>query len=115
MEFHMELFNLTPHAINIMCIDGAPLVSLSPSGTIARVDVVRTRVSDLLGGLPVFRTTFGELVGLPDPVDGRIYVCSLIAAQAAISIGRTDVLSPGELVRDEAGRPIGCLGLTDPR
>ena len=37
---------------------------------------------------------------------------SALAAQAAKAAGRTDVLAPGPLVRNEQGQPIGCQGLS---
>ena len=47
--------------------------------------------------MPVYELTYaGEVVGLPDPVPGRVYVVSMILAQALLALGikRNDVVSP---------------------
>lgn len=61
----------------------------------------------------------GEIVGLPEPEEGVVYVVSLITAQIAKSWGRTDLLSPGKTITDPndvdpSGRPriIGAQGFT---
>jgi hypothetical protein len=60
-------------------------------------------------GLPLYQAEFGEVEGLPEPAEGVLYVVSMLVRQAVPE--RTDVASPGELVRDEQGRVIGCRGL----
>ncbi len=59
--------------------------------------------------IPVFRTTFGEVEGLPEPQDDTLYIVSLLVRRARPYRG--DLLSPGQLIRDAEGRPIGCKGL----
>lgn len=97
--------NLTPHALNIHTGNG--VVTLAPSGTVARVATVNEEVDDV-GGIPTVRTSFGEVTGLPEPVEGTVFIVSGMVASAA---PRGDVMSPGDLVRDESGRPCGCKGL----
>ena len=102
-------------------------MTLPPSGEVARVASTREKVAviaacrpcrdgeDCTGaecrgpGVPLFDTRLGEVTGLPAPVVGTILVVSGMVAQAA---RRDDVLSPGALVRNDQGRPIGCEGLT---
>lgn len=98
--------NLTPHVINVLS-DGEEVMNLPPSGDVARVAAEKRKV-DSIDGVPVFQTTFGSIEGLPAPQDGTIYVVSLLVASAA---KRPDVLSPGTLVRDAKGNPVGCDGL----
>ena len=114
-----RLINLTPHAVTIFGTDGVPVISLPPSGQVARVSVTRERVGDIglgdgLGGVPAYRSTYGEVTGLPDasPTAGEDTPWLLVSALVRLALpGRRDLVSPGELVRDGAGQPIGCLGL----
>jgi hypothetical protein len=99
--------NLTPHALNVRKADGT-FLELPPSGTVARRSVERVVVGEI-DGITVYASKFGPLVGLPEPTDGTVYIVSALAAQACAD--RTDVLVPGEAIRDEAGRVIGCNGL----
>ena len=108
----MQLVNVTPHAITILT-DGADPVVLPVSGMIARC-ATTTQDRGTVAGMPVTATTFGEVVDLPAPQDGVAYVASLLVVQAAWSVGRRDVYSPGVLVRDAAGLPVGCRGLSVP-
>jgi len=101
----MKLYNLTPHTLNVHTPDG--VVNLPPSGAVARVATVSTPAAPM-GGIPTCTTTLGEVTGLPDFQEGVVYIVSGMVASAA---PRPDVMSPGDLVRDESGRPVGCLGL----
>ena len=60
-------------------------------------------------GIPLARTAFGAVEGLPGPVEGVVYVVSALVRSAVP--GRCDVTSPGDLVRDSEGRVVGCRGL----
>lgn len=60
----------------------------------------------------------GEIVGLPEPKDGTLYLVSLITAQVA-GLWRDDLVSPGRTIVnpddvDSSGRPriIGAQGFT---
>ena len=102
---NLTLINLTPHALSVHTPDG--ITVLPRTDTIARVATVSVP-ADPVGGIPTVSTTFGEVTCLPDPQPGVILVVSGMVASAA---PRPDVMSPGDLVRDEGGKPIGCLGL----
>lgn len=104
-----KLVNLTPHALNIYDEDKMPVATLPAEPVPARVAVSR----ELIGrefGVPIFRTVYGDINDLPEPETNTIFIVSLLVSQAVPS--RLDVLSPGELLRDEKGQPIGCVGLT---
>ena len=103
----MKLMNLTPHALNVRKADGT-FLALPPSRTVARRSVERVVVGDV-AGVTIYATTFGQLEGLPDPSDGTVYIVSALAAQACAD--RHDVLVPGEAIRDDNGRVVGCNGL----
>jgi hypothetical protein len=109
----MAIVNLTPHAITILPREGEAIV-VAPSGAVARVTTARAVVETLPGGIEVFSTSFGEVTGLPDPREGDFFLVSGLVAGHPSLRGRTDVLSPGELVRGADGQPIGCRGLSRP-
>ena len=103
------LINLTPHTLNVHTPSG--VVDIPTSGTVARVATTETPCEEV-AGIPVTRTVFGEVTGLPEPHEGVFLVVSLLVRTAAEAAGRVDCLSPGPLVRDADGRPVGCRGLT---
>ena len=120
----MNIQNLTPHAVRIFAADGkTELLTVPPSGAVARVAVTRQETGvvpiemdadrlmarDPLAGIPVFVGTYGQVTGLPEPVNGTVYIVSAMVRQAVPR--RRDVLSPGELIRDDKGQPVGCRGL----
>ena len=104
--------NLTPHTINVYKHDNTH-ISIPPSGAVARVSVEYT-VIDNWDGVYVRKAHYGEITGLPDtdkcPKTGepKIYI---VSGMVAAAVSRGDVMSPGELIRDENGRPVGCNGL----
>ncbi len=95
--------NLTPHAVTVV---GGP--TLPPSGQVARCSQTSTPAGEH-GGVALSRVVFGAVEGLPEPEPGVVFVVSALV-RAAVP-GRSDVASPGELVRNEAGQPVGCRGL----
>lgn len=99
----MEIVNLTPHAIVI--VNGA---TFAPSGQVARCATTSSPAGEH-GGIALVRTSYGEVVGLPAPAEGVLYVVSALV-RAALP-GRSDVASPGDLVRDESGNVVGCRNL----
>jgi hypothetical protein len=102
-----EFVNLTPHEINVVDESGEGVIDIPASGEIARVETTR-EIAGKAGNVPVYRTVYGEITGLPAPREGIVYVVSgMVLAQT----DRIDVMAPGELVRDDAGKPIGCVGL----
>lgn len=100
----LDIRNLTPHTLNITMADGEVLV-VPPSGIVARVSVSDT-LREVLGGIEIFDSPYVE--GLPARVDGQILVVSGLAKTAT---AQSNVFSPGDLIRDAEGRPIGCRGL----
>ena len=103
----MKFINLTPHQIT----DALTGVSFPPSGDVARVAATFSPAGEA-GGVQLFRRTFGEVTGLPAPQDGVLLIVSALVADAAKD--RTDLVSPGELVRNSDGQPIGCKGFVIP-
>jgi hypothetical protein len=105
----MRLVNLTPHAVVLHRADGTT-ESIPPSGTVARVSLVATRVGTV-AGVPVVTTRPGPVTGLPDfeSDDGAGYIVSALVRLALPE--RIDLFSPAELVRDISGNVIGCRSL----
>jgi hypothetical protein len=105
----MQFVNLTPHQLNIFTTDDGREVSIfPPSGEVARI-ITKTDPAPPVGGIPTVTTSpRWELEGLPGEAEGVILIVSGIVARVC---PRDDVMSPGELVRDDKGRPIGCRGL----
>ncbi|NBW21235.1 MAG: hypothetical protein EBR82_76065 [Caulobacteraceae bacterium] len=105
----MTLFNLTPHAVVLVLADGT-LVAFPPSGKVARVSQLVTRVGTV-SGVPVVTTRPGPVTGLPDfdADDGAGYIVSALVRIALPD--RIDLFSPADLVRDAAGNVVGCRAL----
>ena len=102
------LVNMTPHQLNIVQLDGEVL-TVAPSGFVPRCSSTEV-VDGTIGGLiELTRQTLGEVEGLPDPIPGAFYVVSRLVASAA---NRPDLLVPGQGIRDDKGRIIGCKGLS---
>lgn len=96
--------NLTPHEINETTTG-----LVIPSTGIARVRQC-SRNEAIVDGVQLFRSEYeGSIQGLPEPVEGVIYIVSALALNA-VPAERTDVVAPGNVVRNEAGIVIGCAG-----
>lgn len=104
----MNLINLTPHEINIYDNDKTTLLRSIPSSGIARVSVARHQ-STTINGIPVFVSRYSNTTGLPPVNNDDFFIVSLVVKNA--NNHRTDLLSPGELLRNDQGQPIGCVGL----
>lgn len=103
----MKFVNLTPHTITIFNDDGEPVV-IAPCGTVARV-ATENREVGRVGGIKLFAQEVGEVHGLPAPRGGVFLIVSTLVRNALPERG--DLCSPGELVRNESGQPVGCRGL----
>ena len=104
----MKLVNLTPHEINIEGTETLP-----PSGVVARVEE-RSQSRGYLDEdycVQIVAKSYGDIINLPSPVEGTIYVTSAIVAQVAWKKRRWDVFCPGDPLRDEEGHIVGCRAL----
>ncbi len=130
----MKFVNLCPHAVDIVD-EGNLVLTIPPSGEVARCEqkdefcfcinnVNNTRETDSdkahievtatgrpIIKVPVFKTTYGKITGLPDPEVGKVFIVSRIVKLACPE--RDDVLTPNGIIRDDEGRIIGgkCLSL----
>jgi len=90
----MALINLTPHPI-VVRTDGVD-ITIPASGQIARVTSRQELTShiDIYGiEIPVQRTTFGQVEGLPDFVPDTVYIVSSLVL-GALKGSRPDVVAP---------------------
>lgn len=104
----MTIVNLTPHAINFLDESNRPILTVQPSGVVARAKQTRT-LCGTIAGIPVNQCAYGQVQGLPEPAKETIYVVSSITAQACPE--RPDVYIVDDSVRDENGRIIGVRAL----
>ena len=117
-EYNMKLVNLTPHTLNIH--SNGQVLEVAPSGIVARVKVDRVKLKNIIVGdftIAVNSTKYGDVIDLPDPVKGTIYVVSALVLQRANERvtdwnEREDLFSPGELARNAEGVVVGCHGLS---
>ena len=105
-----KIINLTPHDLNIVANDGST-VTINRSGNIARVAQTEL-VSATINEFDVTSIEYGAVENLPAEKDGVYYVVSRMVASAVP--GRSDLLVPGPLVRDDEGRVIGARGFSFP-
>jgi hypothetical protein len=107
----MKFINLTPHDITVILNAEGGSKTFAKSGTVARVSQV-TAVAFTVDGINISTATFGPVVGLPEREDDTLYIVSAMVKSAAdLRFGdRSDLVSPGELVRDDSGNVIGCKG-----
>ncbi|MDP3939396.1 MAG: hypothetical protein Q8R92_14850 [Deltaproteobacteria bacterium] len=116
-----HLRNLTPHEIHLMPDGpGGTVIVVPPSGIVARCVVERERIGfitlpqpngeDLC--VPIHRTRFGSVEGLPEPDDDCELIVSDLVAQAVPE--REDLLMVDDAARDADGRIIGAKALARP-
>ena len=103
----MNITNLTPHTLNIILSDGTTR-AIPPSGSVARCRTVN-EPAGYADGVPLVRVAYGAVEGLPEAAEGVLYVVSALVRAAVPE--RSDVASPGDLVRDPEGNVVGCRGL----
>lgn len=103
--------NRTEHEVRIFNTIGANIpdkVLEQYTGEPIRVSCESRKV-DTIEGIDIYEVVYGEVTGLPEFKEGVYYVVSAMVRQALPH--RKDLLSPGQLIRNEKGQPIGCLGL----
>jgi len=121
----MQIINCTPHAVNIingeaeldnrtrswkLTAEPRSIQTIPASGICPRCQ--QTEVEQgIVNGIPLITVEYGEIEGLPEPKPDTLYIVSALVANAGKQIGRTDLLIPARLVRDENGRIVGCLAL----
>lgn len=106
------LKNLTPHEVCIYDMVGTtPVLNLviEAGEEVARVSCEYVKVDKKVEGVDMYRTVFGEDTGLPD-YEKDVYLLVSTMVREALPL-RKDLVSPGQLLRNDKGEVIGCLGL----
>ena len=107
----MRVVNLTPHEVKI--VDGGNnVVAVFPSDGVARASQHDVLV-DEINSIPVVKTEFGEVLGLPEPAEDTVFIVSRITVEVARARGLNtdDLLITSGAVRDDQGRIVGCRAL----
>ena len=102
----MNFVNLTPHPLTIKKNDGT-ILELEV-GDYVRATQTQNKVKEI-DNINFYETVYGKVEGLPEPQEGTIYIVSLITKMACPE--RDDLVTPGNLIRNEEGAIVGCEGL----
>jgi len=99
--------NMTPHELVIYNTKKEKVLTVPPSGEVARVGTKR-KLYNVVNGIEFWDMFYTDKPEFETKED-TIYIVS--GAVKALYPNRLDVVSPGELLRDEKGKPYGCVGL----
>lgn len=108
----MKVINLTAHTINVFLEEKEIAF---PSQGLARVKTEEKEVGKI-NGIPVVKTVYTDVEGLPESEGNTVYLVSTLVLQAlkANGINRNDCLAPNTglsgAIRDEQGRIVGVKG-----
>lgn len=102
----MNFVNLTPHPLTIKKNDGT-ILELEV-GDFVRATQTQNKVKEI-DNINFYETVYGKVEGLPKSQEGTIYIVSLITKMACPE--RDDLVTPGNLIRNEEGAIVGCEGL----
>lgn len=104
----MKFINCTPHEINLNNGEAFPV-----GESIARVESSYTELDENL----VCSQKFGDIQGLPAPIQGVSYIVSGFVLAAAKLVGRLDCVAPLTAhpltVRNDKGHIVSVPGFTD--
>jgi hypothetical protein len=104
----MTFINCTPHPITLVRENGEVIMTLPKGEVIPRLSQ-STKQVDVVNGVSITETQFGETQDLPAPVEGTLLIVSRLVLSA--NPDRNDLVVPNELVRDADGNIIGCKSL----
>lgn len=120
---HAYLINLTPHTIHLHQTSGAfeNPVTFKSDGVARASEIVEVEPDlhwcvfgdcGMHDHIPLVRKRYGSVEGLPEPRQSVAYIVSQVVADACPD--RDDLLVPHDMVRDDAGRVVGCRGFSRP-
>ena len=102
----MSIINLTPHGVNLKI--AGKMVEI-PSSGLARCACNESKVGEV-DGIAIYRNSYGEVTGLPEPQKDTIYIVSRIVAEA-LRGSRNDVYIVTKTIRNSDGQIVGAEGL----
>jgi len=108
----LTIINLTPHIVKLNSGKEFP-----PSGMVTRVSAQFSRLTpqELLNeGIYIYSVEYGEIEGLPEPEEGKLFIVSAMVLEAGRKIGRNDLVAPAtghpEAIRNEQGQIVSVPG-----
>jgi len=101
----VKFVNLTPHDV-VVIVDGKTTI-FPKTDTIARCEVIRLKFN-IIDGIPIYATRLGNAIGLPPMEKDKLFIVSALVKNREYH--RHDLVSPGNLLRNESGSVIGCEG-----
>ena len=104
----MTFINCTPHPISLLDSNDEVLMTL-PKGVVVPRLTQSTKQVDVVEGVSITETSFGEIQDLPEPKEGVLLIVSRLVLTACPN--RNDLVVPNELVRDSHGNVKGCKSL----
>ena len=107
MEFSVKFYNCCPHDVVIILQDGSA-VTFNKCDTPARVYNDINTVFNI-NKVPILQRSGGNVINLPEPQDGVLYIVSEIVQKARPD--RADLLCPGPTIKNEFNVILGCSGL----
>ena len=105
---NVKLVNLTPHNINVMDENKNILQVIESSGIARCKEIIK--VTGSINNVDIIEKSFGEVEGLLSVNKNTYYIVSMLVA-TALKGQRSDLLIPGNVVRNEKGQVIGCTSL----
>lgn len=109
------LLNYTPHTINLHAGPGVQPIESLGEARAAEITTLSTDLpTDPFGDcgmcvhVPLAHKRYGDVTGLPESRPDTLYIVSTLIQQACPE--RSDLVSPDGIIRDDAGRVIGCRG-----
>lgn len=109
----MRLVNLTNHSVTLIVDGGEPLeYPAAEKSKVARVRITDELIDELVvegRRVPIYRSKFGSVRGLPPATPGMRFIVSSIVADARSD--RRDLVVPHDRVIDRDRKVIGARGL----
>ena len=76
-----------------------------------RISVYREFIGVTSEGVGLYRAIYGEVENLPEPEENVLLIVPALVRTCPQLRDRMDLVSPGQLIRDDNNQPIGCDGL----
>lgn len=100
--------NMTPHDIVVLNANDE-VTNIFKSEGVVRVKTQREAFGEV-NGVPISKTTLGELDFVPEKVHGTCYIVSSFVK--TMFPERKDFLVVGDTKRNEEGQVVGCYGFS---
>ena len=102
------IINKTPHPVDIVTYKGELIKSFPKAVTPARIILDISKCAPI-DSIPITKTTFKHVVGLPEESKGTYYIVSQMVKNYLVD--RKDLLVPTDMKRDEDRNIIGVCSL----